>query len=243
VLGLTPTDLLHDCGALTSHTTAVHATHLTTMDMGRLGLASCSICACPTTERDLGDGIGPFSDLADAGAVMSIGSDSHAVLDPFEETRAIELNERLAMERRGLWRTTALLAAATSGGCRSLGWPEGGIHVGGLADLVGVRLDSPRLAGGRPPSGSGSAGASDRPSGRSPNGSGVGSGATATSGLRAADEELLARIVFAASPADVDMVIVGGRVVVEGGEHVTLGPSQALAGRFRGALAAALEPS
>jgi formiminoglutamate deiminase len=240
VLGLTPTDLLHDCGALTGHTTAVHATHVTTMDIGRLGLAACGVCACPTTERDLGDGIGPFADLADAGAVISIGSDSQAVIDPFEETRAIELDERLSTERRGVWQMAALLAAATSGGCRSLGWAGGGIRVGGLADVVGIRLDSPRLAGGWSGGVAASAGA---PFGTAPR-AGAGSGGNGgVPGLSAADEELLARIVFAGSPSDIDTVVVGGRVVVESGEHVTMGPSQALAGRLRRAIAAVLEPS
>jgi formiminoglutamate deiminase len=220
VLGLTPTELLGDCGALSVQTTAVHATHLTTSDVGRLGLASCGVCACPTTERDLGDGIGPFSDLADAGAVLSIGSDSHAVIDPFEETRAIELNERLGLERRGVWRVPALFSAATSGGLRSLGWPEGGIRVGAPADVVGIRLDSLRLAGARRFGSPGSEGSADSAGNH---------------------EELLARIVFSCSPADVDTVVVGGRVVVDGGEHVTLGPSGALAARLSHALAAATD--
>lgn len=229
-VGLTPTDLLHDCGALTAHTTAVHATHVTTLDLGRLGLASCGVCACPTTARDLGDGIAPFSELAEAGAVLSIGSGSHAVVDPFEETRAIELNERLATQRRGVFGVTALLEAATSGGCRALGWPAGGIRVGSAADVVGVRLDAPRLAGGH---GAGAAGLLPEPSaGGRADGSGT--------GLQPADEELLARVVFAGSPADVETVVVGGRVVVQGGEHVLLGPARAVAGRLSGAIAAAL---
>jgi formiminoglutamate deiminase len=145
--GSTPTELLDGAGALSPLTTAVHATHLTPTDLTRLGSSHCSICACPTTERDLGDGIGPFSALAQAGAVLSIGSDSHAVIDPFEETRAIELNERLAAERRGIWGVAALLGAGTLGGARALGWPDAGIAVGGLADLVTVRLNSLRLTG------------------------------------------------------------------------------------------------
>jgi formiminoglutamate deiminase len=230
VAGLTPTDLLHDCGAVTPRTTAVHATHVTTLDLGRLGLASCGVCACPTTARDLGDGIAPFAELAEAGAVLSIGSDSHAVIDPFEETRAIELNERLATQRRGIWGVAALFEAATSGGCRALGWPAGGIRVGSAADVVGVRLDSPRLAGGHGASPAGPL--SEPPAGHPIDGTG--------SGLSPADEELLARILFAASPADVETAVVGGRVVVEGGEHALLGPSRAVAGRMRSAIAAAL---
>jgi formiminoglutamate deiminase len=212
VLGLTPTQLLADCGALSRHTTAVHATHLTDWDLGRLGLAECGVCACPTTERDLGDGIGPFSALAEAGAVLSIGSDSHAVIDPFEETRAIELNERLSRERRGLSRVQALLDAGTSGGSRALGWPAAGIRVGAMADLVSIRMGSPRLAG--PPS----AGNLD--------------------GLPAS--ALLARILFSGSSSDVDTVVVGGRVVVREGEHAAYGPPRALAERLGNAVTEAL---
>jgi formiminoglutamate deiminase len=234
-LSLTPTDLLFDCGALTSHTTAVHATHLTTMDLGRIGLASCGVCACPTTERDLGDGIGPFAELAEAGAVLSIGSDSHAVIDPFEETRAIELDERLASQRRGVWSVSGLFSAGSSGGSRALGWPSGGIAVGAMADLVCLDLGSLRLAGGRV--------GGSRLSPRSVSSGDTGGSVDSASGshLSPGDEELLARIVFAASPADVDTVVVGGGVVVEGGEHVAFGPSRALAARLSRAIAGMFE--
>jgi formiminoglutamate deiminase len=240
-LSLTPTDLLYDCGALTSHTTAVHATHLTTLDLGRIGLASCGVCACPTTERDLGDGIGPFAELADAGAVLSIGSDSQAVIDPFEETRAIELDERLSSQRRGVWPVSGLFAAGSSGGSRALGWPTGGIAVGAMADFVCLDLSAPRLAGGHR-----TVGSARGPVSRSASGSAVESGSASGPGARAsslsaADEELLARIVFAASPADVDTVVVGGRVVVEGGEHVVFGPPRSLSDRLSRAIAATLD--
>ena len=79
---------------------------------------------------------------------MTIGTDSHAVIDPFEETRGIELDERLASLQRGTHRPGELLNAATNSGYRSLGWPDGGrIEVGALADFTSVALSSPRLAG------------------------------------------------------------------------------------------------
>ena len=82
---------------------------------------------------------------------MAIGSDSHAVIDPFEEARAIELDQRLASLRRGTHRPGELLTAATAAGYRSLGWYDGGrIAVGALADLTSVALASPRLAGTDP---------------------------------------------------------------------------------------------
>jgi formiminoglutamate deiminase len=149
--GTTPTHLLADHGVLSDRFTAVHATHLTDDDIARLGAHRCSICMCPTTERDLADGIGPARRLRDAGASITLGSDSHAVIDLFEEARAVELDERLATQVRGQHTASQLLTAATVDGHRSIGWADAGaIVVGGLADLVSVRLDSVRTAGSTP---------------------------------------------------------------------------------------------
>ncbi len=146
--GLTPTALLGEQGVLGARCTAVHATHLTAADVAMHGEHRCTICMCPTTERDLADGIGPARLLRDAGARISLGSDSHAVIDMFEEARAVELDERLASNQRGSHDAPSLLHAATADGQRSLGWAEAGvIEVGALADLVSVRLDSVRTAG------------------------------------------------------------------------------------------------
>ena len=115
-----------------------------TRDIARLG--GTAVCMCATTERDLADGIGPARALADAGAPLCLGSDSHAVIDPFEEARAVELDERLRTERRGHFTAAELLRAATNHA--AIGWPEAGrIEPGALADLVTVSLDSVRLAG------------------------------------------------------------------------------------------------
>jgi cytosine/adenosine deaminase-related metal-dependent hydrolase len=106
---------------------------------------------CPTTERDLADGIGPAGSLRDAGARLSLGSDSHAVIDLFEEARAVELDERLATNVRGRHDAASLLEAATIGGQRCLGWSEAGsLTAGALADFVSVRLDTVRTAGSTP---------------------------------------------------------------------------------------------
>ncbi len=146
--GLTPTGLLADSGALGVGFTAVHATHLTGDDIGLLGGAGCCCCFCPTTERDLADGIGPARDLVDAGASLALGSDSHAMIDPMEEARAVELNERLASGERGRHDAAGLLRAATAGGHAAIGWPEAGrIEAGAIADLVSIRLDGVRAAG------------------------------------------------------------------------------------------------
>ena len=129
-------------------TTAVHATHLSVADVAQLGRTGTHACFCPTTERDLGDGIGPARALHDAGAPLTLGSDSHAVIDGFEEMRAVELDERLATQQRGHWSASELLTAGTTNGHRSLGFPDAGrIAVGQRADLVTVGLDSVRTAG------------------------------------------------------------------------------------------------
>jgi formiminoglutamate deiminase len=149
--GCTPTQLLHDAGALSARTTAVHATHCDASDLALLSVAGTTVCMCPTTERDLGDGIGPARDAAGAGIGLALGSDGHSVIDMFEEARAVELDERLRVEARGHWTPSALLRAATSAGHDSLGWPDAGrITAGGFADFIAVTLDSPRLAGAEP---------------------------------------------------------------------------------------------
>lgn len=146
--GLTPTALLAERGALGSRFTAVHATHLAGSDIGLYGIHGCTICMCPTTERDLADGIGSALALRDAGARLSLGTDSHAVIDMFEEARAVELDERLAAQVRGSHDAPSLMRAATVQGHDSLGWADAGrIEVGMLADLVSVRMDSVRTAG------------------------------------------------------------------------------------------------
>ena len=177
VYGLTPTELLGDEGMLGATTTVVHATHLSESDIGILGGAGVTACLCPTTERDLADGIGPARALHDAGVRLSLGSDQHAVIDMLEEARALEMHERLLSLRRGRLQPAELLTALTAHA--SLGWPESGrLAAGAAADLVAIRLDTVRTAGVAPE-----------------------------------------QIVLAASAADVDTVMVQGRVVVAGGRH------------------------
>ena len=143
---MTPTQVLLEAGQLGEHTTVVHATHLTAEDVATLGAMRTNACFCPTTERDLGDGIGPSRALHDAGAPLTLGSDSHAVVDLFEEMRAVELDHRLATEERGHWSAAELLEAATRHG--SLGFDDAGaIAVGRRADLVTVATDTPSTAG------------------------------------------------------------------------------------------------
>ena len=146
--GATPTQLLADHGVLGPMTTAVHATRVTADDIHHLGSTRTHVCFCPTTERDLGDGVGPSRELHDAGSPLTLGSDSHAVIDPFEEMRAVEMDERLAQQSRGHWSAVELLAAGTTTGHASLGFPDAGeIRVGARADLVTLDTTTPRTAG------------------------------------------------------------------------------------------------
>jgi len=144
----TPAEVLAEAGALGPRSTAVHATHLTDSDIELLGGSRCHACLCPTTEAYLADGIGPARALADEGSPLTLGSDSHAVIDLLEEARRVELDERLASQERGHFTAVELAAAASTVGHASLGWPDAGeLAAGGLADFVTVALDSPRTAG------------------------------------------------------------------------------------------------
>jgi formiminoglutamate deiminase len=146
--GMSPTALLNDEGALGRRTTVVHATHLSDDDIADLAQTGTSVSFCPTTERDLADGIGPARRLLEAGAPLVVGSDQHAVIDLLEEVRAVEMNERLASLLRGRIEVGALVEALTSAGQRSIGWDDAGrLEVGARADLVAVRTDTVRTAG------------------------------------------------------------------------------------------------
>ncbi|WP_152602378.1 amidohydrolase family protein, partial [Cryobacterium roopkundense] len=125
----------------------VHATHLTDADRALLGAAAVTVVMCPTTEADLGDGIGPARELADAGAPIALGSDQNAVIDPFLEMRALEMGERLASGTRGRFTPAELLAAASAQGYASLGLGGSALHPGDPCDLVEVATASIRSVG------------------------------------------------------------------------------------------------
>ena len=145
--GATPTGLLDRVGLLGPDTTVIHATHLTDVDIDLLGGSSTGVCYCATTERDLADGIGPAVAVHAAGSSLSIGSDSHAVIDPFEEARGLELHNRLATGRRGDFAPQYLLEAATANGATALGFELGGLVAGADADFITVSTSSPRTFG------------------------------------------------------------------------------------------------
>ncbi|QAY61631.1 formimidoylglutamate deiminase [Microbacterium protaetiae] len=133
---LTPTALLAEHGLVRPTLSAVHATHLTEHDIALLGAAGASVVMCPTTEADLGDGIGPAPELLSAGATLAIGSDQHAVIDPFEELARLELDQRLRAQRRGIFTPAQLWHAGSAGGARALGLP-------GWSERVGLRPGIP----------------------------------------------------------------------------------------------------
>ena len=116
-----------------------------------LGDTRTAVCACPSTEADLADGMGIFRLLRDSGSPLCLGSDQHVRTDLLAEARRLEENDRLITRERGRFRPAELVDALTVAGHGALGWPDAGrIAPGQRADLVAVRLDSPRTAGAAP---------------------------------------------------------------------------------------------
>jgi formiminoglutamate deiminase len=149
--GCTPTELLDEAGALGANLTSIHATHLTDHDIELLGGTGTGACFCPTTERDLADGIGPARALHDCGSPLSLGSDQHVIIDPFEELQGLEMHERLVTNERDRFTANDLVLAASFNGYRALGWSDGGhLSKGALADFVTVRTDTVNTAGALP---------------------------------------------------------------------------------------------
>jgi formiminoglutamate deiminase len=145
--GCTPAQLLAREGILGTDLTAVHAIHVDDQDIALVGQHQVSICGCPTTERELGDRVGPLRRLAEAGCGLCVGSDSNAAIDILEEARGVELDQRRATGRRGIHKPEEILRAATTDGMRALGWEAGELRAGQLADFVTI---TPRYAGERP---------------------------------------------------------------------------------------------
>lgn len=188
--GCSPVETLHDLGVLSARTSLVHATHLSDHDRELVATSGATVVMCPTTEADLGDGIGPARELAGAGTSIALGSDQNAVIDPWLEMRGLEAGERLRSGERGRFSPSGLLAAGTDAGYRSLGLGSHNLVVGDHCDLVEVDDRSLRT---------------------------VGSATT--------------EIPLTATGSDVTRVVVGGRVIVDGGLVNTLDepPHQLLA--------------
>jgi formimidoylglutamate deiminase len=151
--GTTPPLFLERLGALQ---TAVHAVHLTAEDIGALVRAQSTVCACPTTERNLGDGVLRADRLLAAGVRLCVGSDSEVQLSPLEDARQLEYHLRLVELQRAVLDPeqggvgglgAKLYGIASQGGMRSLGLPGGALRPGEPADFMVVDLDDPSVAG------------------------------------------------------------------------------------------------
>jgi formimidoylglutamate deiminase len=154
--GRRPVELLFDEGVLDARFTAVHATHIAMNETALLGRAHATVCACPTTERDLGDGFLQATSLHAAGVHIAIGTDSQSVIDPMEEIRLIEYHERLRRHERVLISETrndrasvapTLLRFGTVEGARALQLDAGEIAAGRLADFIAIDLEQIQLNG------------------------------------------------------------------------------------------------
>jgi formiminoglutamate deiminase len=143
VEGCTPTQLLEREGILGPDLTAVHAIHVDDSDIALLGRHRVSVVACTTSERDLGDRVGPLGRLAAAGSHICVGSDSNAIIDMLEEARGLELDQRRSMGRRVHHQPADLFRAATARGMRALGWDGGELKAGMLADFI--TIDPPHI--------------------------------------------------------------------------------------------------
>lgn len=190
--GLSPVELLDEVGLLREGTTLVHAIHLEPSEPARLGRAGVNVCACPSTERNLGDGVVLADELLAAGVRLALGSDSQAQIDLLDEARQLEGHLRLLRLRRNVLAPASarpdalaqrLLELATQGGARSLGLSVGTLDPGRPADFFTVARSHPALLG-------------------------------------APDTSLLASIMFAAPPGAVRDVAVQGRLIVADGAHV-----------------------
>lgn len=150
--GTTPTGLLARHGLLGNRLSAVHSTHLTQEDITALGQAATTVVMCPSTEADLADGIGPARELSDAGATIALGTDQHAVIDPWVEMRTLEHGERLGSGQRGRFTPQELLQAATAGATASMATPVASsvLEVGSVCDVMVIDPASTRTAGSRP---------------------------------------------------------------------------------------------
>lgn len=194
--GRTPVALLETEGLLSEHFSAVHAIHVTPKAIAGFAKSGALVCACPTTERNLGDGVVPADEYTRHGVPISLGTDSHAQIDLFEEARELEYHLRLQKLERAVLNgqsqlsslksqeiAALLFACATTNGARSLGSPNGTLESGKPADFFTIDLNDPSVAGAGP-------------------------------------DDLLSSIVFSASRAAVREVVIGGKPIVSEGQHL-----------------------
>jgi formimidoylglutamate deiminase len=182
--GSTPVKLMAENGLLSSRTTLVHAIHVAPEEFAAIARANTTICSCPTTERNLGDGIIDADQACDAGVPFSFGTDSQANINLLEDARELDYHLRLKQQRRVLLDgihgeeiAQRLFGYATTGGANSLGMNTGELKAGRPADFFTVDLNDLSIAGATP-------------------------------------EELLSTIVFGSERTAVCDVVSNGRVIV-----------------------------
>jgi len=190
--GRSPVALLETEGLLSKRFTAVHAIHVTPKAINAIARAGAMVCACPTTERNLGDDVVPVDAYFDAGVTVALGSDSQIQIDLLEDARELEYHLRLQKTARNVLAPAddtsssalarRLFECATVNGAKSIGYDGGRLEPGAPADFFTVDLDDPCIAG-------------------------------------ASVDDLLATIVFSGSRAAVRDVVVGGKRIVEEGRH------------------------
>lgn len=190
--GRSPVALLGTEGLLSERFTGVHVIHVTPKAVGMLASSGATVCACPTTERNLGDGVVPVDEFIKQGVPVALGTDSHVEIDLLEDARELEYHLRLQRMERAVLSgpddegRSALAARlfhyATMHGAFSIDAPGGTLEPGHAADFFTVDLDDPSIAG-------------------------------------ASSEDLLSSIVFSLSRTAVKDVVVGGKRIVEDGRH------------------------
>jgi formimidoylglutamate deiminase len=155
VTGRRPIELLLDTGLLDAHWCLVHATHATPQELEAVAQSRAVVCVAVTTEANLGDGFFDTPRFLSVGGRLCVGSDSHATVDPAEELRWLEYQQRLQQQRRGVLATpdephvgTALWASAAEHGAAALGQPVGSLAVGRRADWLVLDANHPSMAGG-----------------------------------------------------------------------------------------------
>jgi formimidoylglutamate deiminase len=185
----TPVALLQGAGLLGSEWTAIHAIHIDDRERAMLAAAGVTVCSCPTTERNLGDGILDAGALLKSGARIALGSDSQAQIDPLEDARELDYHLRLADQQRAVLDqigdepiAARLFACATLNGARALHVPSGNIAPGSYADFFTVDLRDPSIAGN-------------------------------------SREDLLPSLVFGLDRTAIRDVAVNGRLIVRDGKH------------------------
>ena len=190
--GRSPVALLETEGLLSNRFTAVHAIHVTPKAIAAMARYGALVCACPTTERNLGDGVVPVDNYLDAGVRVALGTDSQIQIDLLEDARELEYHLRLQHTARNVLAphddgdhaalARRLFDCATVNGAKSIGFGGGKLETGAPADFFTVDLDDPSIAG-------------------------------------SSTDDLLANIVFSLSRAAVRDVVVAGKQIVENGRH------------------------